>query len=89
MNGEIPDDPDERIDWILDRARMLDVIRRAGWIADEIEKHWENPDQFADDGLYEVPERADKQDYALFKLGLLFGTEYEHQFPRDDGGRDE
>lgn len=36
---------------------------------------------------HEVPEDVAHEDYALFRLGLGFGTDYEHYFPRETTDR--
>jgi hypothetical protein len=79
-----PQDPDARIEWILNRAQKLDLVRHEDWIADELEYLWNNPDEFEAANTHETPTGVDPKDYALFRLGVLFGTDYEHYFPRGD-----
>lgn len=82
--SDVPDvsNPDERIEWIISRAQKLDFIRSESWIADEIEKLWNNPHEFEGSGLYDPPEGVDEDAYALFMMGVTFGTDYEYYFPR-------
>lgn len=85
--GELPGPPadrEERFEWILERAKRLDVLRGEDWIASEVRKLWNHPDVYeADpDRLYDVPPGVSEADYILFRLGVAFGTEYEHEFPR-------
>lgn len=81
----IPENPQERFDWILKRAMKLDAIRESNWIADEVDKLWNNPGEYEGGETYEVPEDVKEQDYVLFRLGVAFGTEYEYEFPREGG----
>lgn len=77
------DEFEERMEWIIDRAKTLDVIFESDWIADEVEKIVNDPDGFG--GIYDPPEEADDPIYALFITGVLFGTDVEFYFPRAEG----
>lgn len=81
--SSIPSDPDERIEWVIERAAMLDEIRDEDWIADTVEYVWNHPDEFERGDALDRPDDVDEADFGLFRLGLLFGTDYEHYFPRD------
>lgn len=87
-DGGIPKEQSERFEWILQRAEWLDSVRGDDWIADEIQRHWENPEGYEDGGMYEKPDGVPEKDYALFKLALNFGVDYEHYYPRDGDWRD-
>lgn len=88
-DGGIPQEQPERFEWILERAKMLDVIRGESWITDELEYLWENPEDYEAGEAYEVPDGAEEEDYALFKLALNFGVEYEAHYPQDGDWKDE
>jgi len=89
MNEELPEDLEDAIK----RAHTLDFIRdgEEHWVAEEMLKLWENPDLYEDDPeeLYEVPDGVDQEDYVLFRLAVVFGTQYEHAYPRGGDWRDE
>ena len=89
MSTDLPGPPEtqpERFEWILERAKRLDLIRGEDWIAAEVRKLWNHPDVYENepDKLYDVPPEVDQADYVLFRLGVAFGTEYEHEFPREE-----
>lgn len=63
---------------------MMDVIRGEDWVENEIRYLWNNPDEFEAGDTQEVPKGVDKEDYILFRLGVAFGTDYEHNFPRGE-----
>jgi hypothetical protein len=85
---EIPHKAADRIEWICERAQRLEFIRDEDWIEAEIRYLWENPDEFEAGDSQDVPADVAKEDYLLFRLGVAFGTDYEHHFPRGehDGG---
>ena len=81
------DNPEARMEWMLKRAEWLDgLMEGEDWVADEIEKHWNYPKLFENGDLHEVPDETDETTYLLFKLALLFGTDYEHYYPRGREG---
>lgn len=77
-----PQSHPERFEWICARARMLESRRDEDWIEDRLRWLWDHPDEFVRSGMPDAPEGIDKDDYLLFKMGVLFGTEFEHEFPR-------
>jgi hypothetical protein len=80
---EIPHDSDDRLEWICARAKTMDTLQSNAWIEDEIRYLWNNPDEFAAGNSYEQPAGVEKEVYILFRLGIAFGTDYEHHYPRD------
>lgn len=87
----IPKDPDDRIAWIIKRAQLLDKIRDEEWVADTVEDLWNNPEVFENDDFeWNTPsDDVDEEDVQLFRLGVLFGTDYEHFHPRPEDYHDE
>lgn len=81
-----PDDHPERIEWMFDRGAMLDRLRHSDWIEDEMRYLWENPDEFEEGGTHDAPDNAFRTEYNLFRLGVLFGIEYEREYPTDERG---
>jgi len=69
---------------------MLEYVRDDDWITDQLEAMWNNPEQFESDGMFEeVPDGANPEDYTLFQLGVLFGIDYEQEFPQDGDWREQ
>lgn len=79
----IPKTQPERFEWIRNRAMRLDFIRddEPNWIADELERLWNNPDEFEKGETYVCPNGVDERDYALVRLLLNFGIDYEREYP--------
>lgn len=80
----MPRSQPERIEWIYHCARMMDLVREEDWIEDRLEWLWNHPNEFASSGTPEPPKGIDEEDYQLFRLGLLFGIDYEHEYPREE-----
>lgn len=83
MPRELPDDSEERQEWLIGRGAELDAARDSMWVAAELDYLWDNPDEYENGESYEIPDDADQEAYALFRLGFVSGVEYEHQYPRN------
>lgn len=82
--NSFPHEPEERISRILNTAEKLDRVRdEPDWIEEEVKFLWNNVEKFEEGGHMNTPDGVDKKDYNLFKLGVLFGTDYEYYYPRD------
>lgn len=69
---------------MIERAQMLDVVRdEPAWIADCVEELWDNPEKFERGETFEEPDGVAPEDYNLFRYGVLFGIEYEREYPTD------
>lgn len=80
----MPRSQPERIEWLYKCARGMDLVRDEDWIENRLEWLWNHPNEFARGETPEPPEGVAEEDYRLFQLGLLFGTDYEHEFPRSE-----
>lgn len=82
-SGGYPDKSDEKKDWILERAGMIEIIREESWIRDKVEFLFENPDIYEEGDAFEEdpPDDVDREDWILFQYAFNFGVEYERLYP--------
>jgi hypothetical protein len=80
---ETGDRIDEKAEKMIERAAKLDLIRdaEADWIADTVAELWQQPEEFANGELFEQPDDVAREDFNLFRFGVLFGIEYENRYP--------
>ena len=80
----IPQSHPERREWLFDRAGKLERLLDEDWIEDEIRKLWNNPEEYANEGLYDPSGIENEELYALVHFAVGFGIEYERQYPQSD-----
>lgn len=68
----------------------MELLLDVDWLTDEMDKLWNEPGRFETGEHYEEPsgDLDERELYALFRLGVHFGMEYENEYPRDGEWRD-
>lgn len=81
MTEEPPRDPDERIEWIAERAGEVDdfKVEDEPWIEDKVVELW---NKRGTDNFPDQPDCASDADWFLFRMAVQFGMDYEYYNPR-------
>lgn len=68
---------------MIKRGRKIDLILGTSWVADHTRYLWENPEEYATNGIGRTENPSRGEDLLLFKFAFNMGVEYERQFPTD------
>ena len=83
-NSDEVADPEESFDFM---KNMVESGEMPQWVTEEMTRLWDNPDSFEEGGTLDE-ELVDNPNYLMFRLGIVFGIEYERKYPTNGDWRD-